>query len=253
MENLTGKKLLLVDDNADYRHSLRIFLELENYQVEEAVSVDDAIKRLGDSSYDILLLDVRLTNDVDDYDFSGMEVAKKARETKTPCIVVTGHSSVESVRISLNSRSGPSLAVDFVEKKAGPQAVLGAIQVVLGKSKEISENGCPDPDLEIDLTKGLVWFRGKQVNLPERQYRLIAHLCERKGAVAGHRDLIKAVYGEDMLEENEFGDSRIERLVERIRKKIEDDPAHPRHLIKVYARGYRLVLSGQTPDRNTPE
>jgi DNA-binding response OmpR family regulator len=250
MENPTGKRLLLVDNNAEYRHSLRAFLKLENYQVEEAASVDEAIQYLERSHFDLLLVDLRMTDEDDGYDFSGMEVAKKARDTQTPCIVNTAYPTVYAARVALNSRSVEPLAVDFVEKGAGPQAILGAIQVVLGKSKGNLQS--VEPDLYINLAQGLVLFKGKQIDLSKHQYDLLACLCQREGAVYSHRELIKAVYNEDISEEAAIVDRRLERLVERVRIKIQDDPAKPHTLVKVKGRGYRLILGGQESHRNTP-
>jgi DNA-binding response OmpR family regulator len=240
MENSNGKRLLLVDDNSDYRHAMRIYMELENYIVEEAASVEEAKKKLDRGPFDLMLLDIYLTDETALTDLSGFEVAKKARETQTPCIVVTGHSSIELVRIALNSRSAPPLAVDVIGKSAGPEAVLSAIHVELNKHEE--NHSSAKSDLEIEIDKRLVFFQGQQMKIPSHQFDLLAYLYRREGGVSSDTELIKAVYGETVSTEDAKSDSRLERLVERTRKKIEVDPARPRHLVTEQGRGYRLIL-----------
>ena len=250
MENPTGKKLLLVDDTADYRHSLRTYLEIENYQVEEAASVVEANKFLDRTRFDLILLDVRLTNHDDSHDFSSWEVAKKAGEIGTPCIMITAFSTVEGERVFLNSRRAEPLAVDFVEKKDGPLAILGAVQAVLSKQRKFHlQEGT---GLVIDLAKGLVSLRGELIKLPQKQYDLLACLAKKEGAVTSHIEIMKAVYGENLSEKMAITDLRLERLVDRIRKKIEDDPADPSFLITIKGRGYCLILEGQDSQQNPP-
>ena len=73
----------------------------------------------------------------------------------------------------------------------------------------------------------------------ESQSKLI---IEKQGAVCSPEELIKAVYDEDVPPGQSSADKRLERLVDRVREKIEDDPSKPRHLIRVHRRGFRLVL-----------
>jgi CheY-like chemotaxis protein len=127
-----NKTTILVADNiGEYRKSLRGYLELENYQVEGAASVEETIEKLETVSLDLSLVDLRLTDDKNDYDISGLEVAKKAVEEGIPCIIITAFPSVEATRLALRSRGiEPPLAVDFVPKVDGPQAILEAIRRV---------------------------------------------------------------------------------------------------------------------------
>jgi len=234
------KRLLLVDNSSDYRRSLRGFLELEDYQVEEATSVGEAKERLETFPVDLVLVDLRLTNDEDRYDISGLEVAKKAGEKGVPCIVITAFPSVETTRLALRSRGAAPLAVDFVPKVSGPQAVLDAIKAVLNRHEEGPREATHV--LALDLERGLAWCHGAPLELSRNQYALLAHLYQKEGAVCSAEELLKAVYDEDVPAGQASADKRLERLVDRLRKKIEEDPSEPRHLITVHGRGFRLAM-----------
>jgi DNA-binding response OmpR family regulator len=132
------------------------------------------------------------------------------------------------------------LAVDYIPKESGPQAILDAINVVSRQVGEFVNRRTPS-DLRIDLDRKLVWYKGELVKLSRYQYAFLAHLHGKSGAVCSPEELVKVIYGEDVPAEKASLDRRLERLAERLRDKIEDDPSQPQHLIKVYGRGFRLV------------
>lgn len=241
MKNPNQKRLLLADNRPEYRHSLRGFLELENYDVIEATSPVEAKEKLGNPGIDLALVDLRLTDDDDTADISGLEVAKLAAKLHIPCIIITAFDSVEVTRLALRSRGAEPIADDLIPKIYGPQAVLDAIKLVLNNSIETPEKSTFD-NLKIDLEQKLVWKKGKLLGLSRYQYTLIEYLHKCNGAVCSPEQLLKEIYKEDVPAEKAMIDRRLERLVERLREKIEDNPFKPLYLVKVHGRGYRLVL-----------
>jgi DNA-binding response OmpR family regulator len=238
MERSFWARVLLVDNSADYRHSLRGLLDLEDYEVEEAGSVTGAKEKLLDRDFDLALVDLRMTEDEDDYDFSGLEVARLASEQGIPCIVITAFPSIQATRLALRSRGVEPLAVDLIPKADGPQSILDTIRLVLQRHEEQAK--ARRRGLQIDLERGLAWLDGEELDLSRNQYDLLAYLYVMDGAVCSPEDLLQAVYGEQVPPEQASADKRLESLVDRLRKKIEQDPSDPRHLIKVYGRGFRL-------------
>jgi two-component system KDP operon response regulator KdpE len=249
MKNKTGGKLLVVDNDQGYRESLVTYLKIENFEADSAPSVEKGVEYLNANHCDLVLLDVRL-RDHEAPDISGGEVAKKARELGIPCIMITAYPSTNISRIFLNSLSADPLAHDVVEKKDGPLAILTAIKTVLGRKGK--HPLLEEPALVIDNDLGLVTLRGEQVKLPQKQYDLLLCLAKREGAVTGHREIIKAVYGETLTEGEARDDPRLERLVVRVRQKIEDDPARPRFLRTEKGRGYRLLVTGEEIPPESP-
>lgn len=241
MDNLK-RTILLADNSTDYALSMRRLLELEGYRVEEAGSVEEALRKLASGSLDLALVDLLLTDDEDTHDISGLEVAKQATAQGIPCIIITAHETVETMRQALRARGmQPALAVDYIPKANGPQAALDAIRVILNYQ---SEPAVSPHELVVDLEQGLVHKAGRVVDLSPQQYALIAYLHCRDGAVCTYQELYEAVYHEDVPKGQASADKRLSRLAERLKEKIEDDPSNPRHLITVYGRGFRLVLKG---------
>lgn len=124
--------VLLADNDEDYRKSLRRPLEGEGYLIKEVKSVQEAEEGLKAVSADLALVDLRLTNDEDDHDMSGLEVAKWASGRGIPCIVITAFNSVETTKLALLSRGAEPPAVDYVPKRDGPVAILNAIHRLRG-------------------------------------------------------------------------------------------------------------------------
>ena len=186
------------------------------------------------------MVDIRLTNDSDPYDKSGFEVTKKAKEKKIPCIIITLFPTTETSVFALNSRNSSPMAIDYVGKGNDAMSILNSIQIVLGNGRAELQIGA---NLQIDTTNGIVSFNGNQIDLSNNQYDLLAYMADRNGAVCSQKELIKAVYNEDLSEKEAIIDRRLERLVERIQQKIEDNPSKPVHLVKIFSRGYRLIIS----------
>lgn len=240
MERNLLARVLLVDNSADYRHSLLGLLGLEDYEVEEAGSVTEGKEKLLAGDFDLALVDLRLTDDEDDYDFSGLEVTRLAGELGIPCVVITAFPSVQATRLALQSREKEALAVDLIPKRDSPQSILDTIKLVLRRHQE--QVKAKRQGLHIDPERGLVWLDGEELDLSRNQYDLLTYLYEKDGAVCSPEELLKAVYGEQVPPEQASADKRLESLVDRLRRKIEQDPSNPRHLIKVYGRGFRLDL-----------
>lgn len=239
MANSIQKTILLADNSPDYRRSSRALLELEGYQVVEADSVAEAIRQLRTRSIDLVLADLRLTNDGDAGDISGLEVTKAAAELSIPRVIITAFPSVQTTREALRRHGREPLADDYVPKADGPQALLDVVKIILERPGEVEAGA--SGDLLVDLERRLVWHRDEPVNLSKQQYELVAYLCERQGAACSAEELLKAVYDEDVPAGKGSADKRLERLIRRLREKIEEDISAPTHLVNVPRRGYRLI------------
>jgi len=233
------ERLLLIDNDPEYCASLVPLLRLESYQVEVADSVGVAIEKLKTTPVDLALVDLRLSNHEID-DMSGLEVAKFATDRSIACIIITAYPSMETVRRALRQRGfSPPLAVDYVAKKDGPQALLDAIELTLMAKRH--SLGVAPTDLEVDLEKRLVFLKGESVGLSQLQYALLAHLYRNKGAVCSYQDVIRTVYDERLTPMRASADRRLQHLVARLRERIEENAKEPEYLLTVSGRGLRLV------------
>ena len=94
-------------------------------------------------------------------------------------------------------------------------------------------------ELRVDVESGNVWVEGRPIEpLTKLEYRLLRLLYENANKLCDKYRIVKEVWGEDYIDQ--VDDSRIEKLVSRLRRKIEPDPAHPQFIITVRGRGYKL-------------
>jgi two-component system response regulator RegX3 len=96
--------------------------------------------------------------------------------------------------------------------------------------------------VQVDLDSGEVWVDGTRVpTLTNLEYRLLLLIYGRLGKICDKYEVVEAVWGEEYLDQ--VDDARIEKLVSRVRQKIEPDDANPRYLVTVRGRGYKLAAS----------
>lgn len=119
--------ILLADNHDDYREALSELLNDEGFLVKPASNPEEAIRILEEEKIDICILDIRLRNDNDRLDTSGLQIAKNC-SSFIPKIMLTGFPSVESVKESLKPRLGLAPAVDFISKESGAEALIAAIK-----------------------------------------------------------------------------------------------------------------------------
>jgi DNA-binding response OmpR family regulator len=242
MNGQTRVKLLLADNSADYRRSVRRFLELEDYEVEEASTPEQAIELLSQGGYDLIVADLRLSDDEDLDDISGIEVAKAASTLGIPCIIVTAYPTVELARKALRSRGVEPFARDLVPKADGSDALLDSIILTLRVPAPPPPTSLPPlkSRFKVDQKKRLVSKNGVLIRLSKGQYQLVEALYKSEGGVCTDTELVLEVYGEKMNGKAKGRDNRLRNLVERTRKKI-DDKDH-RYIESVAGQGYRLCL-----------
>lgn len=134
-------KLLLVDNDPDFLETRREFLEREGYDVVSAFSRREARGRLEQADVDLAVIDIRLINDDDEKDISGLELARELGGS-LPVIILTGHHSEEYMRQALGPQfDGTRIAYDFLAKELGPVALISAIRRSLEISQETGSNG----------------------------------------------------------------------------------------------------------------
>lgn len=246
MDSRTKQRLLLVDNNPGYRHSLLDLLELEGYTVSEAGTAGEAQERLGNGPFDLALVDVRMRNDDDTGDFTGLEIARRASAIGIPCIIVTSYATVEIARMSLRARGAKPFAEDLVTKASGPEALLDAIRLILSR-RQSRPSKKPNGGLAIDTEMRVVTKNGKKVKLSGKQYDLLEALYLEKGRLCKSAQLIEAVYHEKVSDTDAQNDRRFKNLIDRLKDKIEAKPGKKngkRHeyIEAEYGQGYRLNL-----------
>jgi DNA-binding response OmpR family regulator len=228
-----ASRILLVEDDERIRTSLRLSLEDEGYDVEEAESGEEALeahaRSLVGQSFDLLVVDIMLPG------MDGFAACRELRKVSSvPIIMVTALTDTAHVVAGLEAG-----ADDYVTKPFEPKELAARIRALLRRAR--ATDGGPVSlvfgDLEILPEAGEVRSRGEEVHLTRTEFLLLCELAANAGKVLSREQLLERVWSYDY-----FGDGRLVDVhVRRLRTKVEQDPSEPRHVLTVRGLGYKLA------------
>jgi DNA-binding response OmpR family regulator len=222
-------RVLLIEDDERIRTAMRIALEHEGNKVEEAASGEDALRAFAGQPADVVLIDLMLPG------IDGFEVCRSLRRSSdVPIIMVTARADSHDVVAGLEAG-----ADDYITKPFVPKELSARIRALLRRTR--SEPPPPSRvafgELEVLPEEGVARRAGKEVHLTKTEFQLLCELASNPNRVLRREELLERVWGYDY-----FGDGRLVDVhVRRLRTKIEDDPAEPRHVVTVRGMGYKLV------------
>jgi DNA-binding response OmpR family regulator len=221
-------RILLVEDDERIRTSTRLALEEEGYDVDEAADGEEALRRFSDQPADVVIMDLMLPG------MDGFEACRQLRQVSTvPVIMVTARTDTNDVVAGLEAG-----ADDYVTKPFVVTELAARIAALL---RRVRASGDPLAvtfgDVEIRPEEGSVRRGGREVHCTRTEFRLLCELAGNPGKVMSREHLLDRVWGYDY-----FGDGRLVDVhIRRLRTKVEDDPANPRHILTVRGMGYKLV------------
>jgi two-component system KDP operon response regulator KdpE len=223
--------ILIVEDEPPIRRFLRASLTDEGYRFNEAETGKEALKLAASQPPDLVLLDLGLP------DIDGLEFMRQLRGwSQAPVIVLSARGQEQDKVRALDLG-----ADDYLTKPFGVSELLARIRVALRHSAQsVSPSAEPvfqTGDLKVDLAARRVWSSGKEVHLTPIEYRLLTTLVQHAGKVLTHRYLLKEVWGPDQVLENHY----LRVFMAALRRKIEENSAHPRYLLTEQGVGYRLA------------
>ncbi len=222
--------ILVVDDEQKIRDTVRQYLEHDGYSVLVADSGQRALEIFARSEPDLIVLDLMLP------DLSGQEVARAIRElAPTPIIMLTAKST-EDDRVQ-----GLKLgADDYLVKPFSPRELMARIEAVLRRTSNHGDRpgamSFEGGKLSIDREAREVTVEGEFVELTRSEFDLLLALASRPGRVFSRYELVTRVQGYDY----EGYERTIDAHVKNVRRKLRDDPKHPRYLVTVTGVGYKL-------------
>ncbi|MGZ4146210.1 MAG: response regulator, partial [Actinomycetota bacterium] len=218
--------VLLVEDDESIRASTALGLERAGFSVATARDGGEALERFGTASVDAVVLDLMLPV------VDGFEVCRRIRrDSDVPIVMLTARNDASDVVAGLELG-----ADDYVTKPFDLPVLAARLRAVLRRAIESPRLVRRVGDLEIDTAAFVARRAGVELRLTRTEFGLLAELAARPGQVFTRELLLQTVWGYDYL-----GDSRlVDVAVQRLRAKIEDDPAHPTRLTTVRGIGYRL-------------
>jgi two-component system, OmpR family, response regulator RegX3 len=226
--DLPGRNvILIVEDEESYQDALNVGLSVEGFVVVGATNIAEARVLLASAKPDLVLLDVMLP------DGSGIDYCRELHDTThIPVIMVTARTSEVDVVLGLEIG-----AADYVTKPYRLRELVARIRAVLRRPASINDDEVITfGDLRIDFTRRTVTRRSREVELSRKEFDLLALFATRLGQVVTREVCLDTLWWGLELSDTRTLDTHVKRL----RQKIEEDPANPRHLITIRGVGFRL-------------
>ncbi len=225
--------ILIIEDEQPIRRFLKASLGAEGYRVSEATTGKEGLRMAVSLPPDLVILDLGLP------DLDGQEVLQQLREWYSAPIIVLSARDQESQKVAALDHG----ADDYVTKPFGTGELLARMRTALrhahhaGSDKTTIRVG----EIAVDLTARVVTRKGTPVHLTPLEYKLFITMVKHIGKVLTHRFLLREVWGPQDSRENHY----LRVFVASLRRKLEDDPARPAHILTEQGIGYRLA--GEQP------
>jgi DNA-binding response OmpR family regulator len=223
-----GTRILTVEDDERIRTAVRLALEDEGWDVEEADTGEEALQAFTRQPSDVVLIDIMLPG------IDGFDVCRSIRRVSdVPIVMVTARADTHDVVAGLEAG-----ADDYLTKPFAPKELSARIRALLRRARtiDLAPTHLRFGDLEIIPDEGIVLRDNKEVHLTKTEFRMLVELASAPGRVFSREVLLERVWGYGY-----FGDGRLVDVhVRRLRMKVEVDPANPRHVMTIRGLGYKL-------------
>jgi DNA-binding response OmpR family regulator len=226
-------RILVIEDEPAMREGLKDNLEIEGYEVHTAVDGAEGLKSILQNSYDLVILDVMLPH------LSGFDVLKQAREkgVTSPVIMLTARG--EEIDRVLGLELG---ADDYLTKPFGLRELLARVRAVLRRTERSSPGPSPTHMIlgstVVDFAAYTAVHDGSQVEMTPREFDVLKFLWTHRNQTVTRDQLLTNVWGYN----EPLSTRTVDNFILKLRQKIEDDPAHPRHILTIHGTGYKLVV-----------
>jgi DNA-binding response OmpR family regulator len=225
------KTILVVDDDASIIKGLHEVLTSEHYGVLTANTGAKGLQTAIQEKVDLVILDLRLP------DKNGEEVCREIRQAgiNVPILMLSSKKRETDKVVGLELG-----ADDYVTKPFSIPELLARIKALLRRKGEILREveECSFGNVEVDFKKQEATRKKKALKLSSREFQILKFFVEHAGDVVTRDMLLDKVWGYETYPVTRTVDNYILSL----RKKIEDDPSHPRHLLTVHTTGYKFVM-----------
>jgi two-component system KDP operon response regulator KdpE len=224
---MNSAEILVIDDEPQIRKLLQIALESSNYKVSLAAKGKEGLIMAANHPPALILLDIGLP------DISGHEVLKQLREWYThPIIILSVQNNEEDIVAALDNG-----ATDYLSKPFRTGELMARIRSSLRNSWGENQPAIISAgELQIDLTARVLRKNGEVVKLTATEYNLISLFARHEGKVLTHQFILREVWGTGFQSETQY----LRVFVAQLRKKIETDANHPKHIVTESGVGYRF-------------
>lgn len=227
---MTGRTVLVVDDEKSLRDFVRRNLEVRHFRVLTASNGLEALDLFDSQQVDLVILDIMMPH------LDGMETTRRIRRSSTVPIIILTALGEEGEKVQAFDLG----ADDYLTKPFGVAELLGRIKAVLRRAHWAEPLAAEEPiergEIRADLASHQVTVRGRLIPLTPTEFNLLVYMMRNPGKVLSHRAVLQHVWGTEYGNEAEY----LRVYMGRLRRKIETDPLKPHYLITEHGIGYRF-------------
>jgi two-component system KDP operon response regulator KdpE len=222
---------VLLEDERQIRHFVRISLEAAGWQVFEAGTVKQGLVEAGTRRPELVIVDLGLP------DGDGVDFIRELRTWSNAPVIVLSARSEETEKVKALDAG----ADDYLTKPFGVAELLARVRANQRRHRAARPDAAACfrfGEVEVDFASRVVRRGGVEVHVTPIEYRLLGVLAANAGRVLTHRHLLREVWGPGHADSTHY----LRVYMGNLRQKLEADPAQPRHLLTETAVGYRLVV-----------
>jgi DNA-binding response OmpR family regulator len=225
------KRILIIEDEADLIKGLKLNLSDEGFDVDWAVNGAEGLHKALIETPDLIILDIMLP------EMDGLEVCRELRKKNIGIPIIMLTAKGEEIDKVVGLEIG---ADDYITKPFSIRELLARIKAQLRHAerdeKAVLKTYSFD-DIEIDFARFKVRRKGKELDFTSLELEVLKYFITHRGEVVSRNDLLDKIWGYESYPTTRTIDNHILKL----RKKIEENPAHPRYILSVYGGGYRFL------------
>ena len=230
METAMAKRVLVVDDEKVIVKGITFSLQQDDYEVDCAYDGEEALQKVRENSYDIVLLDLMLPK------MDGLEVCQEIRGfSQVPIVMLTAKSEDMDKIMGLEYGADDYITKPFnvLELKARMKAILRRAAAPAPR-KEVNASVVTSGEMQLDTAERRLYISGKEVRLTSKEFDLLELMMTHPNKVYSREELLREIWGSD-----EPGDGRtVDVHVRRMREKIEKNPKEPAYVHTKWGTGY---------------
>ena len=228
------KKILIIEDDPQIAKIERDYLAVNDFEADLANTGDEGIQMALSNPYDLIILDLMLPGT------DGFTVCRKLRESlDIPIIMVTAkQEDIDMIR-GLNQG-----ADDYITKPFSPNVLIAHVKANLAQYERLKNSAVKSAgeiragNIRIQTGPRRVFVRDRELDLKNKEYELLLFLVTNIDIVFSKETLYERIWGLNALGDN----ATVAVHINRLREKIEDDPAAPKYIQTVWGAGYRFII-----------
>ena len=226
-----GNRILLIEDTTELAALITLYLNNEGREIRPVESGEEALVTLENFQPDLVLLDLNLPG------MGGFEFLQIFRKTsQVPVLIISARDSEEDIIQGLGDG-----ADEYITKPFSPKVLVARVQAMLRRASSSSAENIPQEQsvqfgpYTLYFDRYLLTCNGERIPLSSKEFAILAHLVKNPGIPLTAQAIYRDVWG------RAYGDiSAVAVYVQRLRKKIEEDPSKPKYIENIHGLGYQF-------------